>query len=70
MLYVLCIISCPPQLAVKVSPFSGEYDGGRGAVECRLAERRDANHYLFGVQTNSGTGAYHYSFVVQTTIGL
>ena len=24
--------------AVKVSPFSGEYGGGRGAVECQLAE--------------------------------
>ena len=30
----------------------------------------DAYHYMFVVQTNSGTGAYHYSFVVQTTIGL
>jgi len=28
------------------------------------------NHYLFEVQTNSEMGAYHYSFVVQTTIGL
>ena len=24
--------------AVKVSPFGGEYGGGRGAVECQLAE--------------------------------
>ena len=29
----------------------------------------DANHYLFVVQTNSGTGANHYSFVVQTYSG-
>ena len=28
-----------------------------------------ANHYLFGVQTNSEMGANHYSFVVQTYSG-
>ena len=42
----------------------------RGAVECSLAEGGVQNHYLSGVQTNSGTGANHYSFVVQSTIGL
>ena len=40
-------------------------DGSSG-----LAEGGVQNHYLFGMQTNSGTGAHHYSFVVQTTIGL
>ena len=30
----------------------------------------DAYHYLFRVQTNSEMGTNHYSFVVQTTIGL
>ena len=30
----------------------------------------DAYHYMFVVQTNSGTGAKHYSFGVQSTIGL
>ena len=29
-----------------------------------------ANYYLFAVQTNSEMDANHYSFVVQTTIGL
>ena len=69
---MLCIVYniLSPLFAVKVSPFGGSTAGRRSTVECRLAERRDANHYLFGVQTNSGTGAYHYSFVVQTTIGL
>ena len=58
------------EFAIKVSPFGGEYGGGAtGGVDAVL-RRGDANHYLFGVQTNSGTGAYHYSFVVQTTIGL
>ena len=28
-----------------------------------------ANHYLFGVQTNSEMAANHYSFVVQTYSG-
>ena len=32
-------------------------------------EGRDAYHYLFVVQTNSGTGANHYLFVVQTNSG-
>ena len=26
------------EFAIKVSPFGGEYDGGRGAVACGLAE--------------------------------
>ena len=29
-----------------------------------------ANHYLFGVQTNSKMDANHYSFVVQTNSGM
>ena len=30
----------------------------------------DAYHYSLGVQTNSEMGENHYSFIVQTTIGL
>ena len=42
---MLCIVYniLSPLLAVKVSPFSGEYDGGRGAIECGLAEGGGAN---------------------------
>ena len=36
---------------------------------CKPIVVRGANHYLFVVQTNSGTGANHYSFVVQTNSG-
>ena len=39
--------------AVKVSPFSGEYGGGRGAIECGLAEEEE-------VQTYSGSRVDHY----------
>ena len=41
----------------------------RGAVAAGLRMGSE-NHYSSVVQTNSGTRAYHYSFVVQTTIGL
>ena len=50
--------------------------GSRGAVECGLAEGEMHTTTCSGckpivkwVQTNSGTGAYHYSFVVQTYSG-
>ena len=58
------------EFAVKVSPFSGEYGGVQRRGSMRACGRWDAYHYSFGVQTNSGTGAKYYSFVVQTTIGL
>ena len=58
------------EFAVKVSPFSGEYSGVQRRRRIRACGGWDAYHYLFGVQTNSEMAANHYSFVVQTTIGL
>ena len=57
-------------LLSKLALSAGSTAGSRGVVACGLAEGGDAYHYLFVVQTNSGTGAKYYSFVVQTTIGL
>ena len=42
------------EFAIKVSPFSGEYGGEAMGGGCGLAEG-DANHYLFVVQTYSGS---------------
>ena len=58
-----------PQLAVKVSPFSGEYGGAQKRGSMRACGGGDVNHYMFVVRTNSGTSAYHYLFVVQTYSG-
>ena len=69
MFYVLCIISCPPNWLSKLALSAGSTAGRRGAG-MRACGGWDAYHYMFVVQTNSGTGAKYYSFVVQTTIGL
>jgi len=48
------------------------WEGGMQTTTCSWCKPivvRGANHYLFVVQTNSGTGANHYSFVVQTYSG-
>ena len=64
------------EFAIKVSPFDGSTAGRRGAVEYGLAEGGVQTTTCSGckpivkwVQTNSGTGAYHYLFVVQTYSG-
>jgi len=58
------------EFAIKVSPFGGEYGGGALRGKDTSCGGGSVNHYSFGVQTNSEMGATHYSFVVQTTIGL
>ena len=57
-------------LSTKVRLLVGLLAGVLRGGSSGLAEGGVQNHYLFVVQTNSEMGAYHYSFVVQTTIGL
>ena len=57
-------------LGTKVRLLVGLLAGVLRGGSSGLAEGGVQNHYLFVVQTNSEMGAYHYSFVVQTTIGL
>lgn len=57
-------------LSTKVRLLVGLLAGVLRGGSMRACGMGGANHYLFEVQTNSGTGAYHYSFVVQSTIGL
>ena len=64
MLYVLCIISCPPQLAVKVSPFSGEYGGGAIGGEDAGLRMGGYEPILVGGLTYIGRHLDLYSFVV------
>ena len=58
------------EFAVKVSPFGGSTAGALWEGRMRACGGGDAYHYMFVVRTNSEMGANHYSFVVQTTIGL
>ena len=55
--------------AQRKSPLTHGYPHTSGGLLAILMVGWDANHYLFVVQTNSGTGANHYSFVVQTYSG-
>ena len=57
-------------LGTKVRLLVGLLAGVLRGGSMRACGGGSINHYLFGVQTNSGMGAYHYSFVVQSTIGL
>ena len=43
------------EFAIKVSPFSGEYGGAQKRGSMRACGGGDANHYLFVVQTYSGS---------------
>ena len=60
------------EFAIKVSPFGGEYGGAQRCGSMRACGGGDANLYWFMSQpiVVGGTGANHYLFVVQTTIGL
>ena len=44
------------EFAIKVSPFGGEYGGAQRCGSMRACGGRDAYHYSFVVQTNSGMG--------------
>ena len=54
----------------KLALSAGSTAGALWEGRMRACRGGDTYHYLFGVQTNSEMGATHYSFVVQTTIGL
>jgi len=49
-------IGSTAQLAIKVSPFGGEYDGAKRRSRIRSCGGGDAYHYSFVVQTYSSTG--------------